>query len=116
MHIAYIAVTIAAALWVGFSAVSLLRRAAFVVDPLVEYGVPQSWWTPLGIIKALGAIGLIAGLYSHQIGIAAAIGIILYFVGAVITVLRARSYKTVAFPILYLIPVAVALGLGAAAA
>jgi hypothetical protein len=33
----------------------------------------------------------------------------------VITVLRARSYKTVAFPMLYLIPVAVALGLGIAA-
>jgi hypothetical protein len=36
----------------------------------------------------------------------------LYFAGAVTTVLRARSYKTVAFPV---IPLAVALGLGFAA-
>lgn len=115
MHTAYIIVTIAAAAWVGFSAVSLLRRAAFVVDPLVEYGVPQSWWNPLGVAKAIGAIGLIVGLFVPVIGVAAAIGLILYFAGAVVTVLRARSYKTVAFPVLYLIPVAVALGLGAAA-
>ncbi|MFF2552170.1 DoxX family protein [Nocardia sp. NPDC058058] len=115
MNTAYIIVTIVAAAWVGFSAFSLLRKAAFVVDPLIEYGVPQSWWTPLGIAKALGAIGLIVGLFIPAIGIAAAIGLILYFGGAVITVLRARSYKTVAFPLLYLIPVAVAVGLGAAA-
>ncbi|WP_405489026.1 DoxX family protein [Nocardia sp. NBC_00511] len=115
MHTAYIIVTIAAAAWVGFSAVSLLRRAAFVVDPLVEYGVPQSWWNPLGVAKAIGAIGLIVGLFVPVIGVAAAIGLILYFAGAVVTVLRARSYKTVAFPVLYLIPVAVALGLGVAA-
>ncbi|MFE9579075.1 DoxX family protein [Nocardia sp. NPDC006044] len=115
MHTAYVIVTIVAAAWVGFSAFSLLRRAKFVTDPLVEYGVPQSWWTMLGLLKAAGAIGLIVGLFIPLIGVAAAIGLILYFAGAVITILRARSYKTLAFPLLYLIPVAVALGLGAAA-
>ncbi|GGN73094.1 DoxX family protein [Nocardia rhizosphaerihabitans] len=115
MNTAYVIVTIVAALWVGFSAFSLLRRAPFVVDPLVEYGVPHTWWTPLGLAKAAGSIGLIVGLWIPAIGVAAAIGLILYFAGAVVTVLRARSYKTVAFPILYLAPVAVALGLGIAA-
>lgn len=115
MNTAYVIVTIVAALWVGFSAFSLLLRAPFVVDPLVEYGVPQTWWTPLGLAKAAGSIGLIVGLWIPAIGVAAAIGLILYFAGAVVTVLRARSYKTVAFPILYLAPVAVALGLGIAA-
>ncbi|WP_240505109.1 DoxX family protein [Nocardia mangyaensis] len=60
-------------------------------------------------------IGLLVGLLVPPIGIAAAIGLILYFTGAVVTVLRARSYKTVAFPVQYLAPVAVALGLGIAA-
>ncbi|MEU4318617.1 DoxX family protein [Nocardia fluminea] len=115
MFTAYVIVTVVAALWVGFSAFSLLRRAPFVVEPLVEYGVPQTWWTPLGIAKALGSIGLLIGLFVPVIGILAAIGLILYFTGAVVTVLRARSYKTVAFPVLYLAPVAVALGLGLAA-
>ncbi|MFD5175092.1 DoxX family protein [Nocardia sp. NPDC058379] len=115
MHTAYVIVTVIAALWVGFSAFSLLRRAPFVVDPLIDYGVPPTWWTPLGLAKAAGAIGLIIGLWIPALGITAAIALILYFLGAVITVLRARSYKTVAFPLLYLLPVAVALGLGAAA-
>ncbi|MEV0434421.1 DoxX family protein [Nocardia sp. NPDC050413] len=115
METAYVVVTVVAALWVGFSAFSLLRRAAFVVDPLVDYGVPESWWTPLGVAKAAGAIGLLVGLWVPVVGVVAAIGLILYFAGAVVTVLRARSYKTVAFPVLYLVPVAVALGLGFAA-
>ena len=115
MFTAYVIVTVVAALWVGFSAFSLLRRATFVVEPLVEYGVPQTWWTPLGSAKALGSVGLLVGLFVPVIGVLAAIGLILYFAGAVVTVLRARSYKTVAFPVLYLAPVAVALGLGIAA-
>ncbi|KJY26125.1 DoxX family protein, partial [Streptomyces sp. NRRL S-495] len=62
-----------------------------------------------------GAAGLLVGLAVPALGVAAAIGLILYFLGAVITCLRARSYKTVAFPLLYLAPVAVTLGLGFAA-
>ncbi|MEW2529522.1 DoxX family protein [Streptomyces sp. NPDC047071] len=105
-------VTVLTAAWVGFSGFSLLRKAAFVAEPLTQYGVPQSWWTPLGLAKTAGALGLLTGLAVPAIGIAAAIGLILYFAGAVITVLRARSYKTVAFPVLYLAPVVAALVLG----
>ncbi|WP_420811568.1 DoxX family protein [Nocardia mangyaensis] len=55
MRTAYLIVTVVAALWVGFSAFSLLRRAPFVVEPLVTYGVPETWWTPLGLAKAAGS-------------------------------------------------------------
>ena len=115
MTIAHIIVTIVAALWVGFSAYSILTKAAFVVEPLQSYGVPQSWWFWLGLAKAAGALGLLVGLFLPFIGVAAAIGIILYFLGAVVTVLRARSYKTVAYPVMYLVPAAAALILGALA-
>jgi hypothetical protein len=37
---------------------------------------------------------------------------VLYFVGAVVTVLGARSYKTIPFPLLYLAPVVVTLSFG----
>ncbi|MQY05562.1 DoxX family protein [Actinomadura macrotermitis] len=109
------AVTVLSAAWVGFSAFSLLRRADFVVQPLIEYGVPEAWWTRLALAKALGAAGLLAGLVVPAVGIAAAIGLVLYFLGAVVTILRAHSYKTVAFPLLYLAPVVATLGLGLAA-
>jgi hypothetical protein len=115
MTIAHIIVTIAAALWVGFSAYSIFTKAAFVVEPLQSYGVPQSWWPWLGLAKAAGALGLIVGLFIPFIGVAAAVGIILYFLGAIVTVLRARSYATVLYPVLYLVPAAAALILGALA-
>ncbi|MCX4094170.1 DoxX family protein [Nocardia sp. alder85J] len=115
MSVAHTIVTILAAAWVGFSAVSMLLRAKWVVEPLAEYGVPASWWPWLGIAKAAGALGLLVGLAVPAIGIAAAIGLVLYFLGAVVTVLRARAYGHVGFPLLYLVPVVVAAALGAAA-
>lgn len=105
-------VTILAALWVGFSAFSLLRHAEWVVKPLMDYGVPRSWWTWLGAAKAAGSAGLLVGLFVPVIGVLAGIGLVLYFAGAVITVLRARSYATVIFPLLYMGPVIAALVLG----
>jgi hypothetical protein len=105
-------VTVAAALWVGFSAFSLLRRAPWVVEPLTAYGVPRAWWTWLGLAKAAGAAGLLVGLAVPVIGLLAGVGLVLYFTGAVVTILRARSYAHVPFPLLYLAPVVGALALG----
>jgi len=109
MNTAYLIVTIAAAAWVGFSAVSMFARAKWVVEPITEYGVPRSWWNLLGTAKAAGAAGLLAGLFWTPIGVAAAIGLVLYFGGALITVARARSYAHLAFPLLYLAPVVASL-------
>ncbi len=111
MHTAHLIVTIAAAAWIGFSAVSMFARAKWVVEPITEYGVPRSWWNLLGTAKAAGAVGLVAGLFWTPIGIAAAIGLVLYFTGALITVARARSYAHLAFPLLYLVPVVVSVAL-----
>ncbi|GAA3466974.1 DoxX family protein [Nonomuraea roseola] len=103
-------VTVLAALWVGFSAFSLLRRAEWVVKPLRDYGVLRSWWT--WAAKAAGAVGLLVGLFVPVVGLLAGIGLVLYFAGAVVTVLRARSYSTVVYPLLYMGPVIAALVLG----
>lgn len=115
MSLTYTIVAVLTAAWVGFSGFSLLRRADFVTQPLIEYGVPRAWWTLLGLAKAAGAAGLLVGLALPPIGIAAGVALVLYFLGAVIAVLRARSYKTVAFPVLYLAPVIATLWLGYAA-
>ena len=112
MTVAHIIVTIAAALWIGFSAYSIFAKVSYVVEPLADYGVPQSWWNWLGAAKAAGALGLLAGLFVPVIGIAAGIGLVLYFIGAIVTVLRARSYKMLVAPLMYLAPAAAALVLG----
>lgn len=115
MFTAYVVVTVLAALWVAFSAYSIFVRATWVTEPLAEYGVPRSWWPWLGTAKAAGAAGLLAGLFVPVLGTIAAVALILYFAGAVITVLRARSYAHVPFPLLYLAPVAAALTLASIA-
>jgi hypothetical protein len=101
-------VVLLTAAWVGFSAYSVFTNKAWVVDNLADYGVPRSWWVWLGTAKALGAVGLVLGLWVPAIGIAAAVGLGLYFLGAVATVLRARAYTHVPFPLLYLGPVVAA--------
>ncbi|WP_040839119.1 DoxX family protein [Nocardia brevicatena] len=115
MSIAYSVMTVLAAAWVGFSAGAVLAHAGWVVDALRDYGVPESWWPWLGTTKALGAVGLVVGLYVPLIGALAVIGLVLYFTGAVLTVARARAYSHIPYPLLYLTPVIIAAGLGLAA-
>ncbi|EMD22036.1 DoxX family protein [Amycolatopsis azurea] len=115
MTTAYVIVTVFGAFMAAFSAASIFFRAKWVVQPLADYGVPRTWWTPLGVAKAAGALGLIAGLWVPALGVAAGIGLVLYFAGAVITVLRAHWASHVAFPLMYMAPVAASLVLGFAA-
>ncbi|HVB41767.1 MAG TPA: DoxX family protein [Streptosporangiaceae bacterium] len=114
MSTAHVIVTVLAAAWVGFSAVSVFLRARWVVQPLADYGVPRSWWPWLGTAKAAGAAGLLVGLLVPAIGVLAGVCLVLYFTGAVITVVRARWYAHIPYPLMYLAPVAGALVLGLA--
>ena len=109
MTIAYHLVAVVAALWIGFSGYSLFSKQQFVVEPLERYGVPRSWWNWLAFAKSAGALGLVVGLFIPPIGVAAAVGLILYFLGAAATTVRARSYNTTLFPLLYLAPAAATL-------
>ncbi|MEX2627472.1 MAG: DoxX family protein [Ilumatobacteraceae bacterium] len=111
MTTTYIVVTILGALMAAFSAGSVSFHAAWVVEPLADYGVPRSWWPWLGAAKAAGAAGLLVGLFVPGVGVAAGIGLVLYFTGAVVTVVRARSYAHVPFPLLYMAPVAASVAL-----
>jgi len=52
---------------------------------MVKAGVLESWMTTLDILKAAGALGLLVGIDVPLIGTAAAVGLILFFVGAIIT-------------------------------
>ena len=78
---------------------------------LREYGVPESWWNWLGTAKAAGATGLVVGLFVPEIGVLAGACLVLYFIGAIFTVLRARRPSHLAFPVVYLAPVVASLGL-----
>ena len=60
---------------------------------MARAGVPVSWMTPLGLLKAAGVLGLLVGVVVPPIGIAAAVGFVLFFIYAIITHLRARFYS-----------------------
>ncbi|MEU8626327.1 DoxX family protein [Streptomyces sp. NPDC048669] len=115
MSIAHVVVTLVAAAMAGYSAGALLLRAQWVVQALTDYRVPRAWWTWLGAAKAAGAAGLLAGLFVPVIGVAAGIGLVLYFAGAVVTVIRAHQHSHIPFPLVYAAPVVGALVLGVAA-
>jgi hypothetical protein len=109
MSTAYVLVTLVAATMAGFSAVSVYLHAKWVVGPLADYGVQRSWWPWLGTAKAAGAVGLAAGLFVPVLGVVAAVCLVLYFLGATITVLRARYWAHVSAPVLYVAPVVASL-------
>ncbi|GAA1442167.1 DoxX family protein [Nocardiopsis tropica] len=90
MTAAYIAVTVLTAAANGFFAVADLLRARFVLANSAAVGVPESWLTTLGLLKGAGALGLLLGLAGVPVvGTAAALGLVLFFVGAVAVHLRA---------------------------
>jgi hypothetical protein len=115
MSTPYIVVTLLGAALAAFSAGSLFSHAKWVVQPLTDYGVPRSWWPWLATAKAAGAAGLLVGLFVPAIGVMAGIGLVLYFAGAIITVVRARWFSHIPYPLLYMAPVVASLALRFAA-
>lgn len=94
MFTAYVVVTLMAVAASAFVAVANFMRLEFVLVTAAKVGVPESWITMLGTLNAAAAIGLLLGLVGVPlIGEAAAIGLTMYFVGAVITHLRARDHS-----------------------
>jgi DoxX-like family len=93
MSTAYIIVTLVAAAANFFSATLDFIRFKQILVNMAKVGVSESWITILGILKAAGAVGLLVGIAVPVIGVAAAIGLVLFFIGAIITHLRAGDYS-----------------------
>jgi len=93
MFTVYIIATVLTAAANFFSATLDFIRYKQVLINMAKAGVPDSWITMLGTLKAAGALGLLVGIGVPLIGTAAAVGLILFFVGAIITHLRARDYS-----------------------
>lgn len=94
MFTAYVVVTLLAIAANAFSGVAALVRFGPILPGMARVGVPKSWLTVLGILKTAGALGLLLGLLGVPlIGTAAAIGLVLFFVGAIIAHLRARDFS-----------------------
>src|SRR5215208_1387276 len=94
MFSAYVVVTLLAIAANTLAATLDFVRYKQVLNNTAKVGVPESWLPMLGTLKAAGALGLLVGLIGVPlIETAAAVGLILFFVGAIITHLRVRDYS-----------------------
>jgi hypothetical protein len=110
---AAIAVTLVAAAANGSAALLDFTRSPWVLGNMERVGVPEDGLRTLGALKLAGALGLLAGLAVPLLGVAAGIGLCLFFTGAVVVTARSGWYAHLPYPAGYLL---LAVGASAAAA
>ena len=90
-----------AALLTSSAAIKLTRREPYVQGYL-RVGVPEERLNYLAMILLAGAAGLILGLFWAPIGIAAATGVVIYFILAVAAHIRADDARNLPTPLVVL--------------
>ena len=94
MGIAYLVVTILLAAMVLFSGVGKLRNDPHIVKVIHEtVGVPMKYFPALAACEFAGALGLVLGIWWPLLGIAASVGLVIYFLGAMVSHLRVGDLK-----------------------
>jgi hypothetical protein len=102
MHSASLMVIVLAAAANFYAGLCDFTRPHWLLTNIKRLEVEERWLPTLGILKLLGGLGLLAGFAVPQIGVAAAGGLVLYFLGAIVTVLRAGWYANLPFPLTWL--------------
>jgi hypothetical protein len=99
MFTAYVVVTIATIAANTWVAIADFARAENVLANAAAVGISPSWVPLLGALKAAGAAGLALGLLGvPYLGQAAAIGLVLFFAGAMALHIYTRVFRNIAFP------------------
>jgi uncharacterized membrane protein YphA (DoxX/SURF4 family) len=81
------------------SGIQKLRKDPKVLEVMHSVGVKDSQLPILAGLEITGALGLLIGIWIPPLGIAASIGLALYFLGAVVAHVRAKdSVKGLAAP------------------
>jgi len=91
---AYLVTTIVFAAMVAFSGIGKIRRDPKIMHVIHEVvGVPLKYFSPLAACELAGAVGLVLGIWWPSIGVAAGIGLVVYFVAATLSHLRVSDVK-----------------------
>jgi hypothetical protein len=83
----------------AYSAIRKLSHQPEVVATYARVGVPEDMLDHLAMILLAGAAGLIAGLFWAPLGVAAALGLVVYFALAISAHIRARDAANLATPV-----------------
>jgi hypothetical protein len=102
----YVTVTILAAVFNGFAAVTYLIGHEYPKAQADMKRIPRSWVPVLGMALAAGSLGLVAGFVVPLLGTIAAAGLVLYFIGAFFAHMRVGSRKLVGWAIFFATAVA----------
>ena len=86
-----------------FAAIQKLSHREDVVRSYAIVGVPEDKLNSLAVILLAGAAGLIAGLFWAPIGIAAAAGVVSYFVLAIAAHIRFHDEQRLPTPLVILL-------------
>jgi hypothetical protein len=96
------ATTIVSALLAAILAAAAVRKLSHREEVVASYervGVPPERLDHLALILLAGAAGLVIGLFWAPIGIAAAIGVICYFVLAIVAHVRHHDERHLPTPV-----------------
>jgi hypothetical protein len=100
MFIVIVIVTVLLAAMAAGSAVKKLQKDEQVRTIIGgTVGVPERHFPLLAALELAGAAGILIGLWLAPLGIAAAAGLVLYFVAALIGHLRVGDTKNLAMPL-----------------
>jgi hypothetical protein len=113
MQATYVAITILAALANGYAAALNFVGAESVKVVADRVRVSRAWMVPLGLLLAAGAVGLLTGFAVPALGLAAGIGLVVYFSCAVTAHLRVGD-RQIGGPAFFLLLAAAALSTGLA--
>lgn len=104
MVTAYLVLTVLVGLMLAFSGLGKIRRDPRQVKVIHQtVGVPLKYFPLLAACEFAGALGLTVGIWKPPLGVAAGIGLVLYFVGAVVWHLRAGDVKGIGPPAFMLV-------------
>lgn len=101
---ALLAVTVMCIAANAFIVAADLARARFVLANSAEVGLRPDFLPYLAVLKGAGAAGLVVGLAGiAPLGLAAAVGLVLFYVCAVGAHVRASVFHNIGFPLLFLV-------------
>jgi hypothetical protein len=112
MGIAYLVITILLAAMATFSGIGKIRRDARIVQVIHEVvGVTLKYFPSLAACEFAGALGVVLGIWWPLLGMAAGIGLVIYFLGASVSHLRVGDVKGIGPAAFMLVVAAAALAL-----
>lgn len=106
MFVVTVIVSVLLALALVGSAAGKLTKNPKIVESMTKLNVPATLVPKLALLEIAGAVGLLVGLAVPALGAAAAIGVILYFAGAIVYHVRAKDKALAPPAVLMLVAVA----------